>query len=285
MCPRSCCLRFSRPTLLLFLLFLAFESKSSAQAAAAQTSSTDSSSLQGLILPSPIKTGILGSKTPQALSEITALIQAASLGTLKDLQATGTMTFPGGDTHPASLCLSGSGYTRLDITMASGTRSVRLRGPSGVYQSETGSRGFLPPATAMAGVLALPRIWADAVAGARISLFDGGTYPVQGKSLHRISIEYPLQSGDPISPTPSVATDLYFDPTTHLLLYSVDVVMLSEAHNQAFTRITGYSSYQVLSGIVVPTSIQQSINGQLQWTLSIAQLTLNTNPPASTFSF
>lgn len=137
----------------------------------------------------------------------------------------------------------------------------------------------------MAGVLALPRIWADAITGARISLFDGGTYPVLGKSLHRISIEYPLQSGDPTSPTPSVATDLYLDPTTHLLMYSVDVVMFSEAHNQTFTRIISYSSYQVLSGIVVPTSIQQSINGQLQWTLAIAQLTLNTNPPASTFSF
>ena len=244
-----------------------------------------SSSLQGLVLPLPLKTGILGTKTPQALAEITALLQAASVSQLKDLQATGTMTYPAGDTHSATLLLSGSGYTRLDVQMESGVRSLRLQNASGFYQGENGKFGTLPPLTSTAGLFALPRIWSDAISGAQISLFDAGTSTVQGKPFHRISIEYPLGAGDPTSANPTAATDLYFDTSTHLLCYSVDQVSFSESHDQVFTRITGYGSYQTLSGILIPTTIKQSINGQQQWTLQIAQISLNTNPSPSAFHF
>lgn len=251
----------------------------------AQTSEPPGTSLQGLSLPLPVKTGKLGSKAPLALAEITALLQAASVADWKDLEATGTITFPAGDAHTASLTFLDTDYSRLDITMDAGTRSLRVRGPSAVYQTETGMRGVLPPSTSTAGILSLPRVWTQAATGAQISLYDAGPYQVSGKTLHRITIEYPLQAGDPAASVPSVATDLYFDPATHLLLYSVDAVQFSETHNQVLTRVTSYGSYQVMAGILIPTSIQQSLNEQLQWTLQINQLTVNTNPPVSTFSF
>lgn len=238
-----------------------------------------------LLFPAPTTKGIIGQKDAGALAEVTAHLQAVSATGWRDLEGTGTLTFPAGDTHSASLYLLRSTHSRLDIVMDSGTRSLRLRNSVGSFQDERNNQGALLPGTNRAGIVAFPRVWFDAATSPRISLYDQGPYTARGQTLHRITLEYPLFSSTSSSGGPTVATDLYFDSNTHLLLYSVDALSFSSSPNQAFSRITSYGGYQAFNGVLIPSTIGQSLNGQLEWTLQLSQVTTNTNPPVSTFSF
>lgn len=121
--------------------------------------------------PTPAKNGVLGRNNATALSEIKAYLQAVSASGWKDLRATGTLTYPNGGTHPATLYLMGPRCSRLDIEMGAGTRSLRLSGFAGRYETETGEMGSLPVETASAGIVAFPRVWSGAATSSGISFF------------------------------------------------------------------------------------------------------------------
>jgi hypothetical protein len=246
----------------------------------------DSANAQEHGFPSPATTGVLGKRDAGALTEVNAYLMAVGAGGWQSLEATGSLTYPDGSEHTASLYLSGSRFQRLDIEFGSGTRSLRLGGFAGRYQSERGNRGSLPPATSSAGIVAFPRIWADAATSASISLYDQHLYAGTGSNLHRITVDYALEDpgGNRIW-NKTAATDLYFNPGTHLLNYSVDAVKFNVLDRQPFQRVTSYEQYQKFSGISVPTVIKQYLNGQLQWTLQLNQVTINSNPATSAFSF
>jgi hypothetical protein len=242
-------------------------------------------SAQEQSFPLPSTTGTLGNKDAGALAEIKAHLLAASATGWQGLEGTGTLTYPDGDVHSALLYLRGSKYSRLDITMDSGTRSLRVSGIAGRFQDEKGNPGVLHPATSSAGIVAFPRIWTDAAVSTKVSLYDHKIYTGTGQSLHRITIEYPIdaEGGSSFSKR-TAATDLYFDPNTHLLLFSVDSFSVSTMRRQ-LTLVTSYGNYQPFEGVSVPTTIKQALNGQEQWTLQLSQVTINTNSPTSTFSF
>ena len=237
-------------------------------------------------LPSPTTTGVLGKKDASALAEINAHLQAVGAGGWQGLEATGTLTFPDGTSHAASLFLAGSKSQRLDIEMESGSRSLRLGGFAGRFRDERGNQGSLPSATSSAGIVAFPRIWADASTSSNVSLYDQHLYSGTGSNHHRITIEYALEgpAGSRLGKETG-ATDLYFDPSTHLLAYSVDAVTFNESARQVFSRVTSYEQYQQFNGVKVPTTIKQYLNGQLQWTLLLSQITENATHSADTFSF
>jgi len=237
--------------------------------------------------PAPTTTGVLGRKDAGALTEINAHLSAVSAVGWQALEATGTLTYPAGETHAATLYLMGANHSRLDIQMGTGTRSFRQSGSAAHFQHENGNQGSLPPATASAGIVAFPRIWADAVTSSRVSIYDHNTSSYDGQNLHRITIEYPIDIGVATAATKprTAATDLYFDPSTHVLVYSVDAVTFNGPSRQTFARGTSYGDYQQFSGIKVPVTIKQYLNGQLLWTLQLSQVKVNTDPAANTFSF
>lgn len=240
---------------------------------------------QGQNFPLPSTTGKLGNKDAGALAEIKAYLQAVSATGWQSLEGTGTLTFQDGNVHSAILYLKGAKYSRLDITMDSGTRSLRVSGFAARFQDEKGNSGTLTPTTSSAGIVAFPRLWTEAAVSAKISLYDQKVYAGTGQNLHRITIEYPLddQEGSSFSKR-TAATDLYFDPSTHLLLFSVDSFSVSTMR-QRLTRVTSYANYQPFEGVSVPATIKQILNGQDQWTLQLSQVTMNPNSPASTFLF
>lgn len=246
----------------------------------------DSANAQEQGFAIPATTGVLGKRDAGALTEINAHLMAIGVNGWQSLEATGTLTYPDGVAHAASLYLRGSKFQRLDIEMESGTRSVRIGGFAGRYQSEGGNQESLPPATSSAGLVAFPRIWADAAVSVNESLYDKHLYAGTGSNLHRITMEYALEGpgGSHLGNT-TAATDLYFEPSTHLLDYSVDAVTFNGPTRQLFQRVTSYEQYQPFGGVKIPTVIKQYLNGQLQWTLQINQVTVNSNPEASAFSF
>jgi hypothetical protein len=236
--------------------------------------------------PLPSITGTLGNKDPGALAEIKAYLLAVSATGWQSLEGTGTLTFQDGNVHSALLYLKGAKYSRLDITMDSGIRSLRVSGFAGRSQDEKGNTGVLAPTTSSAGIVAFPRIWTDATTSAKVSLFDQKMYVGAGQSLHRVTIEYPLDDAEGSGPLRrrTAATDLYFDPNNHLLLFSVDSFSVSTMR-QRLARVTSYADYQPFDGVSVPTTIKQILNGQEQWMLQLSHVTINTSSPTSTFLF
>lgn len=109
---------------------------------AAQAQETDPAAPL-ITFPAPIPTGVLGVKQQAALNEINAHIHAVSAVGWQDLEGTETITFAAGDTHSASLYLLQSTYSRLDIVMDAGTRSLRVASSLGAFQDERGNQGTL----------------------------------------------------------------------------------------------------------------------------------------------
>jgi hypothetical protein len=236
--------------------------------------------------PTPATSGVLGRKDAGAFAEIRAHLSAVSASGWQSLEATGTLTYPGGDTHVATLYLMGSNDSRLDIEMEAGTRSLRQSGFVARFQHENGNRGSLPPATASAGIVAFPRIWTDAVPSSQISLYDHSTSAHDGHNLHRITIEYPIGAGlGTVLNERTTATDLYFDSSTHVLTQSVDAVTFNGPSRQTFSRETSYADYRQFDGVMIPATIKQYLNGQLQWTLNLSQVNINATLADNIFSF
>jgi hypothetical protein len=235
--------------------------------------------------PSPSTTCAVGNKDSGAIAQIKQHLQAVSSAEWQDLKGTGTLTYPSGDIHKASLYLMGSNNSRLDIVMDSGTRSLRVTGTVGKFQDENNNQGSLPPATSSTGIVAFPQIWSNSTTSPLLSLCDRESYSGTGQSLHRITVEHPVDNKNGSLPgKKTVATDLYFDPTTHLLLYSVESVVFNRVR-KPLMRVTSYSAYQSFNGVLVPTVIRQALNGQEQWTLKLSQVELNTHLSADTFLF
>lgn len=235
--------------------------------------------------PTPMANGSLGAKDPNALAEVESFIQVTGGSAWQDLVGTGTLSYQDGQSHPATLYLQGSGSSRLDIDMGSGSRSVRLIASAGTFQDESAGQHPLLPNTSRIGIVAFPRVWTDAATSPLVSLFDHGLYAGTGQPLHRVTVEYQLNPGSYAVGDPTVATDLYFDPNTHLLLFSVDSVRFANAQQQVFLQSIAYGAYQTVNGVSVPTSLIQTLNDQPQWALQLSQITLNSHPTPDTFSF
>ena len=240
---------------------------------------------QGQPFPVPTSAGVIGVKDPTALAEVLAFTRATGAANWRSLQGTGTLSYQDGETHDASLYLFGSEYSRLDVEMGSGTRSVRLNASAGSFKNESEERNFLLPTTSRVGLVAFPKVWTDVVNSSLVSLYDHGVYTGAGQALRRITIEYQVTLSSYSPGDPTVATDLYFDPSTHALLFSVDSVRFASSAGQSFLQVMSYGGYHAFNGVVVPTSLTQTLNGQPQWALQLSQVTVNSNLSLSTFSF
>lgn len=208
------------------------------------------------------------------------------------MQGSGTLTSTafnssGGITpENATLWLRTQGY-RLDVQIAKGTRSMRLDGAYGAVQHADGQVKAMDARDAVTGVLAFPMLMEVGFPAASVMLIDQGMVTVDGSTLHRISIESPWPgnlvdaSGNPLT----TVTDLYFDPQTHLLIKSAYATVGSKATSERYLCVITYGDYQAVNGMQIPFLYQESLNGQLLWTLQLNQVQLNQGLSQSEFQF
>jgi hypothetical protein len=242
----------------------------------------------------PSATGVFGHVDSAASAEIIAHIKAVGAPTWHDMSATGKITYPDGDRaeiDDATLSILNSDSYRLDVKTPQGTRSTRLLGGFGAIQESDGTKDFLLPSTAAQGLAAFPQLRVATFPTNQTSIYDKGTLTVDGKALHRLAVERPLGSvavGD-YSPTrkhtpPDILTDLYFDPTSHLLSKSVASIRLSGSRSE-FVQCVTYDDYQQIDNSLIPLRLTQSLNGQVQWVLQLDHVELNTGLKQADFHF
>jgi hypothetical protein len=232
---------------------------------------------QGIVVPQYVAP--TGSQAAGAQLVIRSFLQAVGVTNWNGMQATGTITYGAtGNSDPATLTVIPDNQVRLDVTTSDGTRSMRIDGDAGEVQEPSGTRRALPPLEARAGLLAFPWLLASPLANPHVTVLDDGLISVSGESFHRITIERTPSSVASPTQDESLVMDLYFSPTSDLLMKSAVYVKTSNSDQERYLQVDTYANYQNFGGLLLPLTCSQTLNGQAAWTLQFTSI----EPPPST---
>ena len=210
-------------------------------------------------VPIPAAVVKSGQIDPMALSEIASHLKAVGAGPWIGMQGTGTITWGNDATnYDATLTALGASRFRLDAQTVNGPMSIRIERNAGNIQRPDGTRAQLPPMTAASGLVQfeVPRLANLSV----FSLVDHGLVAVQGVQLHRITV----------SSKASNVIDMYFDPTSHLLVKTATAIALGGMRNTSLLRVVTYADYRAVGSSLIPFRYIETLGGQPQWTLQLS---------------
>jgi len=227
---------------------------------------------------------------PQALSYAAQSI-GAMLGSvsISDVTLTGTVTWNGSDAGTASLRALGTGESRVDLALASGTRTeirdVSTGLPRGQWVSQSG----------VAGPIAYHNCATDAVwffpalgslaAGPNTVLSYVGQESRNGATVqHLQSYIFQSRRTSGVSWQQLSTTDFYLDATT---LLPVAITYNAHPDNDATTNLAvevDFSNYQTINGVAVPMRIQRYLQGSLLVDVTVSTASFNTGLTLSTFA-
>lgn len=227
---------------------------------------------------------------PQAVTLAAQSIAALTGGvTITDITLTGTGTWNGTDSGPATMQALGVGESRIDLALSGGTRSE-------IRDSQTGSalgQWIAPNNTS--GAFAMQNCWTDAVwffpalsslaAGPNVVLVYVGQESRNGTAVQHIQ-SYQFLAGQFPSPTPQQLStiDFYLDASTSL---PVAVTFNVHPDNDASTNLPveiDFSNYQNIGGALVPLHIQRYLQGNPLMDLVVSNATFNTGLTLSAFT-
>ncbi len=187
----------------------------------------------------------------------------------------------------ATLSILGHRGYRLDIQTPQGMISIRMDGMYGAMQRPDGHVISMDAGDAATGLLAFPQFEDPAFPGDSASLLDQGTVVVDGTKLRRITAETPWANpsakGQPQSGIS--ITDLYFDPGTHLLIKSANVLQGTDPRLAHYMRVITYGDYRMVNGVQIPFRFRESVNGRRIWTLQLSQVQFNGGTSEENFRF
>ena len=251
-----------------------------------QTDSTRIYGIEDQSIPVPVFIGSPGQMDSSALDELVHFLGVINITSWQGMQAAGTLTDGGGVPNPAIITLLGPDSLRLDVETTDGVRSTRVQGNYGTTVEANGRSFPLPFSTAKSTVPAFSRLLNSTTPASTTSYIDQGLVQVDGKMLHRITLEeaVTLNSG-PTDQQDFNVTDLYFDPVTHLLIKSASSLQLAPFDPQKYLVVVSYSDYRTDGESLVPFRLTQSLNGQHQWSLQLADTNLKPNVGTSYFTF
>ena len=227
---------------------------------------------------------------PQALSLAAQSLTAMTGGiSISDVTLTGTASWNVGstDTGTATLMALGTGESRMDLALTSGTRTeirdsqtgvplgkwVNPGNASGQYSSHncwTDSVWFFPPLGSLA-------------TGQNVVLSYIGQESRNGASVQHIHSSI---NGQPSNATIQQLSSMefYLDSTT---LLPVAITFNSHPDNDAATNFqieVDFFTYQSISGVLVPTHIQRYSDGNLILDAMISNAAVNTGLPLFNFA-
>jgi hypothetical protein len=229
---------------------------------------------------------------PQALAVALQSIAALTAGTsITDVTLTGTVTWNGSgpDTGTGTLRALGTGESRMDLPLTSGTRTEVRDAQTGVAEGQ-----WSGPSNA-SGTFAFHNCWTDAAwffpalssltAGTNVVLSYIGIETRNGASVQHVQ-SYVYQAGQFYSPTPQQLStmDFFLDAGTLL-----PVALTFNAHPDSDPTINllnevDFSNYQTVSRVVMPMRIQRYQQGNLTVDFVVTDAAVNTGLQLSTFA-
>ena len=250
---------------------------------------------------------------PQAVAFAQQGIAALTGGTqITDVTLSGNVNWIVGtdsELGTATLLASGTGESRMDLVLASGTRTEirdnQTGVPLGKWVSPAGASGMIGLQNMMTDAAWFFPVLGSLAAGNNVVLSYVGQETRGGQDVQHIQ-SYVFQPADASSSAPSAkrssraalsaagtpvfsmqsltTMDFYLDPAT---LVPVAVTFNSHPDDSAqgnlLTEID-FSNYQSQNGGLVPMHIQRFLQGNLQADITITTVAFNTGLPLSDFT-
>ena len=228
-----------------------------------------------------------GSQDLAAANELVAYLKAVGSASWTGFEGHGSMVYGGApDTaaYPATLSISKSGETRLDVERPEGTTSLRISGAMGGFQPANGRMISLPFRNITAGLIVFPRFLSPSFQADKSVVTDDGTVELDGKSLHKISLQQKIGRGKPATTIDRtyLVSDLYFD-SDHLLYKSATAVESLAQTRYQYLEVITYTDYRVVEGVKLPFHIAATVEGQPSWTFTMTAASSNPTGPVYTF--
>jgi hypothetical protein len=232
---------------------------------------------------------------PQAVAYAAQSITAMTGSTtISDVTLTGSVTWNGASTDTGTLTMKalGTGESRMDLALSSGTRTEIRDASSGSPQGEWIADGTSTP-------FALHNCWTDAAwffpalsgmataQNSNIVLNYLGLGSWQGSSAQHLQA-YLYLSGQSSKTTASVqglsTVDYYLDPNSFLpMAITFNAHPDGDANTNLSVQVL-FLSYQSFNGVQVPVHVQKYFNGQLLVDMSITSAVFNSGLQLSDFS-
>lgn len=227
-----------------------------------------------------------GRQDPGALKELIEYLKVTAISTWEGISASGTNSSPDGIKESVTLTIGRANGFRLDVDTASGKRSTRINGDQGVTREPNGTILMLPASAAQTGLVHYVRLFSPNLVQTSTSIIDRGLIQINGKGLHRITIEEPaVKTETPQKDTDGIVIDFYFDPSTHLLAASATLMQLEAGDINHYLVVVNYGDYTRVGTTLVPLSLHESVNGQYRWTLQLNLPDLQPSVDDSFFQF
>jgi hypothetical protein len=226
---------------------------------------------------------------PQAVALASQSISALTSGNpISDVTLTGTVTWSGGttpETGTATLLALGTGESRLNFGFPIGTwteiRDASTGAALGEWIAPSGTSGlFAYQNCATDAVWFFPALGSLA-AGPNVVLNYIGQETRNGEAVQHIQ-SYIYQSNPTVQQWSTM--DFYLDATT---LLPAAVTFNAHPDNSAIANLlveVDFSNYQTLDGVMMPTQIQRSLQGNVLVALTITGAAFNTGLPLSDFT-
>src|SRR5208337_2046827 len=230
---------------------------------------------------------------PQAISFAFQSIAALTGGKpIHDVTLTGSVMWSGGaapETGTATLLASGTSESRMSLTLPSGTRTEIRDASTGIPQgkwiAQSSASGLYSSQNCATDAVWFFPALGSLAAGPNVVLTYVGQETRNGAAVQHIQsyVYQPKPSHVNPSPQQLSTVDFYLDAATFL-----PVAISFDAHpDNASTNLpveVDFSNYQVLNGIVIPTHIQRSLQGNVLVDISISDASFNTGLPLSDFA-
>jgi hypothetical protein len=210
----------------------------------------------------------------------------AALGTITDSTSSGTITFFwAGEQISGTATLKSRGLKefRMDFTLPDGTRKWIVNNGGGTYADVDGTVRFDHEASAFglgfpyAGVLA-------AVADASVGISYQGLETREGVAVHHIRLGA-VQTDPNVLSSGSFASakELYVDANSLQVFSVADEAHLRDNLAVKVRREVVFGNYQTINGILIPSSISETIYGQPTMTIQLSQTSFNSGLGDSDF--
>lgn len=237
-------------------------------------------------VPIPASTGILDQQEAGALAELAGHQTAVGSSTWSGMQATGTIIYAGQNSpaYAATFSSLGSDMYRPDLQTSKGQTSTRIHGLMGKMQGGDMQVSPMDPNAALAGLF--PFALLRSTEFQATTLIDHGLTNIGGVELHRITLERASLGNNPVTKARNtLATDFYFDPTSHLLVKSAAFAPTdSNTRSRSLTVVT-YGDYRTVGSSLVPFRYTETIAGQAALTLQLSNVQLNPALNSTYFEF
>jgi hypothetical protein len=202
------------------------------------------------------------------------------------------VTWSGSDTGTATLRALGTGESRIDLVLTSGTRTeirdAQTGAPLGEWINPNGASGIFAYQNCFTDAVWFFPALGSLAGGPNVVLSYVGQETRGGIAVQHIR-SYVYQSNSPSFPGPKTpqqlsTMDLFLDATTLLPLAVTYSSHPDDDANRNLPVEIDFSSYQTMSGVAVPTRIQRYLQGTLIVDLTVSAASFNTGMSLSDFT-